>query len=303
MVGIGGGGDVVGSLALARLCESLGTPASVGGVAWERLPIDPRPGPRPPAEIHGGERAGEHAVLADGETTTPDGVRFSESVVAAQTGVPTALIDVTAGAVGAAQGLVDAAAALGADLVVLADVGGDAVATGAEPGLASPLCDATMLAAGFQLAARGDVAVLGAVLGAGCDGELEPSEVLGRIAAIARLGAWVGSWSLTPAIADEVEAVARASSTEASLAVVRCTRGEIGPTAIRGGRRTVELGPAGAIAFFYSIAAAEPELPLARAVAGSGDLEQARQALAALGVRTELDWERRSAAAGRRDSA
>ena len=41
------------------------------------------------------------------------------------------------------------------------DVGGDALAHGDEPGLASPLCDAVMLAAGALLAEEGSVPVLG----------------------------------------------------------------------------------------------------------------------------------------------
>ena len=56
VLGAGGGGDVVGALALARLCERLGTGFALGGVAWERMPIDPHPGPRPAGQIDGGRR-------------------------------------------------------------------------------------------------------------------------------------------------------------------------------------------------------------------------------------------------------
>ena len=55
VVGIGGGGDVVGALAVARLCETLGTPFVLGGVAWERMPIDPYPGPRSIEQIVNGD--------------------------------------------------------------------------------------------------------------------------------------------------------------------------------------------------------------------------------------------------------
>ena len=82
VLGIGGGGDVVGALAVARLCESLGTPFALGGVAWERFAIDPRPGPRPIEEIRGGERLDGGAVLADTATTTDDGVAFAEAGIA-----------------------------------------------------------------------------------------------------------------------------------------------------------------------------------------------------------------------------
>ncbi|HWT25235.1 MAG TPA: DUF1152 domain-containing protein, partial [Solirubrobacteraceae bacterium] len=45
-VGIGGGGDVVGALAVACAAEAAGLRARVGGVTWERRPIDPIPGAR-----------------------------------------------------------------------------------------------------------------------------------------------------------------------------------------------------------------------------------------------------------------
>jgi hypothetical protein len=287
VLGIGGGGDVVGSLAVARRCEELDTPFELGGVAWERLPIDPRPGPRPASEITGGEPLGAHALRARPETTTVDGVPFSESHVARELGTPTVLIDITDGVDGAAEGIAAAADALGCDLVIAVDVGGDAIATGSEPGLGSPLCDALMIAA-----AGGSGEPLLAVIGAGCDGELTIPEVLARIAALAAVGAWIGSFSVTPALADELERVGRAARTEASLQVVRCARGETGEVEIRGGRRTVPLGPLGALVFGFDLERAAEALPLVGALDGTDGLEGAQAALEAIGVRTELDYER-----------
>jgi hypothetical protein len=188
VLGIGGGGDVVGSLALARRCEQLGAETVLGGVAWERMPIDPYPGPRSVEQIEGGRRVGERAVLAGPHTTTPEGVPFSESRVAGHLGTETVLVDITAGARGAARGIGAAAAELGCELVVFSDIGGDAIADGSEPELASPLCDAVMLAAAIGLDPK--LSSAGAVLGAGCDGELEPAEVVDRVAALARAGSW-----------------------------------------------------------------------------------------------------------------
>ena len=85
------------------------------------------------------------------------------------------------------------------------------------------------------------------------------------------------------------------TGTEASLLVVRCARGEIGEAEIRGGRRTVALGPLGALSFFFDLEAAAAELPLAAAVGDAESLEDAREALDALGVSTELDYERERA--------
>jgi hypothetical protein len=296
VLGIGGGGDVVGSLALARHCEGLGTPFVLGGVAWERMPIDPHPGPRPAEQVVGGRRLGNRAVLASPDTATPEGVRFSEAHVAGHLGTETVLIDVSGGAVGAAEGIGAAAAELGCDAALYVDVGGDALALGDEPGLASPLCDAVMLAAALRLAPTLPGVV--AVLGAGCDGELTPGEVLERVAALASVGAWTGTWSLTAEIADEVERAALRSGTEASMQVVRCARGEIGLAEIRGGRRHVPLGPLGALAFLFDLEAAAEELHLARAVLDSTELEAARATLDDMGVRSELDYERTRAGEG-----
>jgi hypothetical protein len=294
VLGIGGGGDVVGAVAVARRCEQLGTEAVLGGVAWERMPIDPFPGPRSVEQIEGGRRLGERAVLTDARTTTPEGVPFSESHVAGHLGAGTVLIDITAGATGAAAAVATAASELECDLVAFVDIGGDAIADGSEPGLASPLCDAVMLAAAIELGSR--LATVGVVLGAGCDGELEPVEVLDRVAALARVGAWTGTWSVTPELADEVEAAAASTRTEASLQVVRCARGETGLAEIRGGRRHVPLSPLGALAFCFDPAVGASELPLARAVLETTTLEQAHDAVNAAGVSTELDYERRRAA-------
>jgi hypothetical protein len=294
VLGIGGGGDVVGSLALARRCEELGTEFVLGGVAWERMPIDPYPGPRSAEQIVGGRALGQRAVAAGPRTTTPEGVRFAESHVAEHLGTETVLIDITGGAVGTAEGIAAAARALGCELVLQVDIGGDAIADGTEPGLASPLCDAIMLAAALRLADQ--LPQLAAVLGAGCDGELTLDEVLARVAAFGRERAWLSTWSVSPSIADQVEAAAAATGTEASLQVVRCARGETGEAQIRGGRRTVPLSPLGALAFCFDPAAGAAALPLARAVVDSDSLEAAHSTLTSSGVSTELAYERGRAA-------
>jgi hypothetical protein len=297
VLGIGGGGDVVGALAVGRLCEALGPKFELGGVAWERFVIDPHPGPRRIAEILGGRPLGGAALLADAQTSTPEGVAFCEARMAAHLGRPTALVDVGGGPRAAAEGIADAADALDCDVAVYVDVGGDVLAHGDEPGLASPLCDAVMLAAARLAADR--VAPLGAVFGPGCDGELTADEVLERIGELAAGGGWLGTWGLTQAVAEELEAAARVVPTEASLQAVRCARGETGEVEIRGGRRTVRLTPVGALTFFFDVPAAYGLVaPLAREVSGAGDLEAARDALAALDIRTELDYERSRAREG-----
>src|SRR5207248_9631234 len=250
ILGIGGGGDVVGALAVAEHCRLYhGADPIIGGVAWERQPVDPEPGPRRADEI---EDANEIApgVLVAGPGTKVRGrdVRFAESRIAELLGVQTLLLDLNVGPPALADGLARAVEAVDADLVVFLDVGGDVLAHGDEPGLGSPLCDAVMLAAADLLAAR-EVAVLGAIFGPGCDGELTPTEVLERLAEVARADGLVGAVGITADVAALLERAVEAVPTEASAQALRAYRGELGAFEIRGGRRTVLLSPLGAVTF------------------------------------------------------
>jgi hypothetical protein len=173
------------------------------------------------------------------------------------------------------------------------DVGGDVLGEGSEPGLASPLCDAVMLAAMADLNQRG-IKSLGAVFGPCCDGELTIDELLGRLAVMAAVGSLVGAVGMSPEVVDELEQVVRLIPTEASAQAIRCARGESGVTTIRRGRREVVLSPIGALTFYFDPPAAVARAaPLARAVADAKSLEEANDLLHDLGVRTELDFERR----------
>src|SRR4051794_31823426 len=307
VIGIGGGGDVVGALATAETARLYhGARPLVGGVPWERRPIDPVPGPRGVDEIEDGEEIAPGVLLARARTRVRGrDVLFAESHMAEYLGEPTVLVDVLGGPAAIASGLAEAAARLEVDLIVFADVGGDVLAHGHEPGLGSPLCDAVMLAAAVRLERERDARdggapeVLGAIFGPGCDGELTLNEVSARLADVARAGGLAGARGLTPPIAERLEAAIEHVPTEASAQAVRGFRGVSGPTAIRGGRRSLELMPAVALTVYYDVAIAyEATAPLARAVADAQSLGEANEILRSLGVRSELDWEL-DAAAGR----
>ena len=301
VIGIGGGGDVVGALATAEACRLAGAQPVVGGVTWERRPIDPQPGPRAADEIENARELAPGVLAASGDTRVREsGVLFAESRVAALLGEETVLVDATLGPAALAEGVTAAAAALRCDLIVFLDVGGDALAHGDEPGLASPLCDALLLAAAARIAAdAGAPPVLGAVFGAGCDGELRPAEVLERLAEVAAAGGLAGARGLTPQVAARLEQAIETVPTEASASAVRCFRGDHGRFEIRGGRRSVELSPVGAITFYFDVeVAVGTAARLAAAAAGAAGLEEANEILHDLGVRTELDYERDAAHTG-----
>src|SRR5947208_1434862 len=72
-VGAGGGGDVVGALAVAEQARGLGTPSVLGGVTWERTPIDPLPGPRRLDELDRAHRLNGGTALAGPYARGPGG--------------------------------------------------------------------------------------------------------------------------------------------------------------------------------------------------------------------------------------
>jgi hypothetical protein len=289
-VGIGGGGDVVGALATALHARTFGAEAIVGGISWERRVIDPVPGPRRMDEITGAERLNATVALASADTRGPGGVIFAESHMAGHLGERTVLVDPNPGPKAIAAGLADAAQQLGCDTLVLLDVGGDVLGHGDEPGLASPLADALLLAAARHLPS--DLRVLLGVFGAGCDGELTLDEVGKRVAEVAARGGWLGAMALDPEQATIVEAAVAEVPTEASAMAVRAARGATGTTTIRQGRRTVELSPMAALTFYLDpLIAMDTAARLADAVVDAPSLEKANAILRRLGVRSELDYE------------
>ena len=293
VIGMGGGGDVVGALATA---ESLriydGADPIVGGVAWERRPIDPAPGPRRVDEIADASELAPGIMLAGASTRVSEsGVYFAESRMAEYLGRETLLIDIEGGPRAVADGLEAASAALDSDLLIFIDVGGDVLAQGSESGLRSPLCDAVMLAVGASLAQRGR-RILAGIFGIGCDAELTPAEVLSLLAKVAGAGGLCGARGLTDPVASRLEGAMDLVPTEASRQAVRAFRGASGTVPIRGGQRAVELTPAATLTFYLDIGVTMRTCGrLAQAVHDARSLAEANRALNDLGVYTELDLE------------
>jgi hypothetical protein len=255
------------------------------------------PGPRPAEEIEGAEQLAP-GVLRAGPMTRVRGreVFFAEARMAEFLGESTILIDISDGPAAVADGLGEVASALGCDLTVFIDVGGDVLAHGDERGLRSPLCDAVMLAAAARLGRSGHP-VLAGLFGIGCDAELTPSEVLARLAKVAAAGGLAGARGLTEPVAERLERAIEVVPTEATAQAVRAFRGASGLVPIRGGSRTVELSSIAALTFYLDVAATVSATGrLALAVDGAQSLEQANDALNEIGVRTELDLEREAAA-------
>lgn len=210
--GVGGCGDIVSTIPTARLLESHGVDIVLGGIAWERVVVDPTPGPRHFEEITGIDQLNDVTALATAETCTQDGIEFAETRVACQYDDNVILIDIGGGARGVAKGLDDACDQLDIDLVIGTDAGGDVLAAGDEPGIKSPLTDAVMLSVLTLLTVD---TCLG-MYGYGSDGELTLNEITAGIGRAAQRDGLLGAWGLTPRIVDELDTLLEVVTTEAS---------------------------------------------------------------------------------------
>ena len=292
VIGVGGGGDVVGALATARFLEFCGLEFILGGLSWERNVYDPIPGPRKLGETRKVRVLHPFAWMANADSQTDTGVYFAESRMAAALAQAVLLIDINGGAAGVVDGIEIAMQELQADLLVGIDVGGDSLAQGHEPGLRSPLADSIMLAAFAELAKRGRRTLWG-VFGYGSDGELTVDEIEAALSKLAAVNGLQGAWALTQKIAAEIEEVIKTVPTEASAIPVECFRGAWGTKRIRGDRRTLKLTPLTTLTFFMSPEKLYESLSRpAQAVRTSSSLDEANDALHALGIYTELDFER-----------
>jgi hypothetical protein len=289
VMGIGGGGDVVGTIPTARYLRWLGLNTLIGGTTWERYVVDPEPGPRRMDEIVDIKLLSDTVGLANPQTRTTKGIRFTESIVAEVLGVETMLVDLNRGVQGIISGLNEAMEELGMDLFVGIDVGGDVLAEGTEQGLYSMLSDSMMLASMVNLKVP---AVLG-VLGYGSDGELGFQQLSENIARIASYGGFLGARGLTPDDVKVLDEVIRKTKTEATALAVEAARGRVGEVGIRGGQRKVMLTPASAITFYFDPRVVfERVSKVARELVQTRSLDEAQQVLERSGVPSELTFER-----------
>ncbi len=264
VLGIGGGGDVVGALAVARLCEALGTPFALGGVSWERSAVDPRPGPRPTAEIRGGEPLGEAAVLADAATTTDDGVPFSEAGWSGHPRHRDRAHRHHGGVAGASRGH---RGGHGAPRLRPAArrrrrrrrLGPRRRGRAREPALRRG-------DGGGELeGARSSELRPGGARRRAATASWRPTEVLERVAALGRAGAWLGSWGVHAGGRRRARARGRPRADRGEPQVARCARGEIGEVPIRGGGARSSSGRSG-----RSHSSSTPPSPRVGASAGAG---------------------------------
>lgn len=174
-VAAGGGGDVIAAAILASIRDST-EPAVIASLAWDRLIIDPIPGPRTFADFTG---LRHHAPLAAEITPDTRPIPPAGSLLprlASELNARLFLLDATNSVPGLADQLTAIAATTSRSRLVLVDVGGDLVAEGTEDTLRSPLADFLLLSACLA----SELPLTALVAGPGLDGELPEADVIAR---------------------------------------------------------------------------------------------------------------------------
>jgi hypothetical protein len=179
IVAAGGGGDAITAVALASALNI--TRPVILTYSWDRLMVDPVPGPRSAAEFAGLSRLAPHVIEVVPSATSVAPASSSLPRLAGDLPARLLLLDPAGGAAGMAAQIRSAADLFQASGVAILDVGGDVLTDGADPGLRSPLADQLALAA----CVRSGVPARLMIAAPGIDGELPPEVILHRLGALA----------------------------------------------------------------------------------------------------------------------
>jgi hypothetical protein len=286
-VAAGGGGDVIGATMVHAAIGPPGEPR-IATFSWDRLLVDPVPGPRDPTSFDGLQAIGRWNYRITAATTTRSPAFSSVPRLARELPADLYLLDPRAGTVGLGRQLVELAEQLQASSVCVVDVGGDILARGDEASLRSPLADSLVVAA----LAEHPLPVQLVVAGVGLDGELDPSYLLRRLADLgARPCGAIRREEVLP-----VEDVFRWHLSEASGLLAAAAMGARGRAQMQAGRSVVELAEEGTLLHRLDLQAILSEASPANALRGATSLDEAQDALVALGAKSELDYERQKAA-------
>lgn len=281
-VAAGGGGD---ALAAAIVHRATGGQhgATILTYAWDRLTVDPLPGPRSPKDFDGLRPfAGALAFTPDTTPRPPSGSTLPR--LAGELPDTLVLLDPTGGAVGMHQQVARLVDELGADTVTLVDVGGDAIARGDEPELRSPLADALALAACTGL----PVPVTVLVAGPGLDGELSEHQVLD---ALDRSPAF----RLVPPDIEPFRHVLDWHPSEATALLAAAAIGRRGRAEVRDAGLAVDLTDASPNVYALDLDDALALNKLADAISSTTTLDDAEQVTRDLCGFSEIDYERTKA--------
>jgi hypothetical protein len=258
-------------------------PAVILTYAWDRLIIDPVPGPRGPADFTGLQQLtpGVHIVPAHAQPIAPVGSTLPR--LAAELPHTFALINPHHGAEGIARQLEELIAELSPQSINVLDVGGDILARGDEPTLKSPLGDALTLAACAQVNA--EMRLL--IAGPGLDGEIPAEELRDR------LGPRIHT--LTAEEVEPISSVLEWHPSEATAMLAATARGTRGVCEVRDASLLIPLTDEGPTVHEADLDEALQRNELARRLLSTTSLDEAETHSREVCGYSEIDSERNKA--------
>ncbi|MFJ2513824.1 DUF1152 domain-containing protein [Streptomyces griseoviridis] len=283
IVAAGGGGDAVAAAMLNAALYGDEDQAVILTYAWDRLLIDPVPGPRGPDDFTGLEPLTPTVwkVPAEARPIAPTGSTLPR--LAAELPHTFALIDPRHGAEGVTRQLEDLVTQLQPTSIDLLDVGGDVLARGDEPTLKSPLADSLTLAACGQVNAP--IRLL--VAGPGLDGELSHEDLQGMLGTLVH--------TFTARDAEPTSAVLEWHPSEATGMLAAAARGVRGTCEVRDAGLPIPLTDESPTVHEVDLDEALSRNELARAIMSTTTLDQAEALSREVCGFSEIDYERNKA--------
>ncbi|MGX7825273.1 DUF1152 domain-containing protein [Actinokineospora sp. 24-640] len=280
MVAAGGGGDAIAAAMLAPEGDEL----FIATWAWERLSIDPLPGPRGFNDFTGLRQHGPLVFEVTKNTKPRPPSRSTLPRLAETLPARVFLLDAAGGARGTAQQISCIAAYVRADCINLVDVGGDLVATGDEQELRSPLADSLALAA----CSESGVPFYVTICGPGLDGEL-PESVVSELCQKLEGG---DAAHITREIAASVRGVFDWHPSEVTALLVSAALGARGVVEIRDNGSAVPLSNASGTAICLDGERLQRHNQISDGLCGTKSLTEVEEVIKGIRGSTEIDFER-----------
>jgi len=283
--GMGGGGDIVGTIPTASFLKEFGFKVYYGSIVWDRIVVDPKPGPRAIEELKNIEIINSTIAMANEDTKTLYGVKPTVARAAKIFGEVVAL-DITKGVNKLVEGIRDFVARFDVELIIGMDSGGDALCMGFESGIKSPLADSISVATLSKL----ENSVIGA-FGFGSDGELRIEELLHNISILMKNKGFLGCIAFGGEEYNQMLELTKEVVTEASMLPLKAFEGILGLEKMRDGR-TVIVSPLSTLTFYFDSKKVLELNALAKEVVDAENIDEANKKLNRLGIFTEYDYER-----------
>nr|WP_208034382.1 DUF1152 domain-containing protein [Streptomyces cyanogenus] len=284
IVAAGGGGDAVAAAMLHAALYGDEDQAVILTYAWDRLLIDPVPGPRGAGDFTGLQQItpAVSAVPAEARPIAPAGSTLPR--LAAELPHTFALLDPYRGAEGVTRQLEELVSHFEPESIDLLDVGGDILARGDEPTLKSPLADALTLAAACQV----NASVRFLVAGPGLDGELSPDDLRPMLGSVVH--------TLTADDVQRISTVLEWHPSEATAMLAATARGVRGTCEVRDAGLPVALTDEGPRVHEVDLDEAVSRNSLARAIMTTAALDEVEAHSREICGFSEIDYERNKAA-------